>query len=114
VLAIALALPGSPVDALWRLNPAAHAHFAALRPFSSPGLFAVGIATALIARGLLCRRRWAWWCAIALFVINAAGDAVNYALTRDLWRSGTGVVIAAGFLAVLVQPNMRAHFAPHS
>jgi hypothetical protein len=101
----------SPLDVwLWKLNPAAsevfHAHRIALGTF----LLTLAIATFAAARGLLKGKKWAWWFAVILFSVNVCGDLISFFLTRDLARSGTGVMVAAAFLFTLTQPRLRTFF----
>ena len=70
----------------------------------------VGVATAVAAAGLLRGNRWAWQLAIIVFAMNGLGDVVSLFITRDLLKSGSGVLIAALFLTGLLRRNVRLFF----
>jgi hypothetical protein len=84
--ALILLVPGTPVDVLWRLNPHARAELLPL------GMVAVGLMAtvcfgcAAAALGLWRRRRWGYWTAIVISVVNLLGDAINSLMSRD-WRT---------------------------
>ena len=105
-----LLFPSPLDDWLWKLNPAASEVFRAHRIALGTFLLTLAIATFAAARGLLKGRRWAWWFTVVLFCVNLSGDLISFLLTRDLTRSGTGVMVAAAFLFTLTQPRVRAFF----
>ncbi len=98
VVGLALLFPGGLLDWLAQFNRPGVDQFQALGRWSGVFLLALGAATATTAIGLLRARHWAWWLAVGLFVVNGCGDIVSYFVTRDAWRSGSGVVICALFL----------------
>jgi hypothetical protein len=62
-------------------------------------MLAVGTAGAAV--GLLRGRKWAWWFAVVLFAINGCGDLVSLFWTKEMLKSGSGVLIAGAFLIAL-------------
>jgi hypothetical protein len=109
-VAIVLLMPGTLADAIWHLNPAANQQFKALGGASSLFLLAVGAMAATSAAGLVRGRKWAWWLAVSIFAVNGAGDIVGFVVTRDLVRSGTGVLVAACFLFCLMRRDVRSFY----
>jgi hypothetical protein len=67
----------------------------------------VGVAAAALAAaiGLLRAKKWAWWMAVALFTIEGGGNVVSFIITRDVLRSGSGILICAAFLYLLQRSN---------
>jgi hypothetical protein len=110
VLGTSLLFPGTFLDRLWELNKPAYAAFQVLGKASGVLLVVVGAATAAAAAGLLQGSRWGWQLAIAIFAMNGLGDAVSLFLTRDLFKSGSGVLIAALFLTGLFRRNVKVFF----
>jgi hypothetical protein len=101
VVAGSLLFPGTPLDRLWELNKPGAAGIL---------LLLLGAAPFAVALGLLQRRRWAWWFAMCLFAVDASGDVVSLALTRDWLRSVSGVAISSAFLYSLTRYPVRRYF----
>jgi len=106
----ALLFPGTILDRMWVYNQPAHAAFHAAGRTSGVGFLVLGLVVGVTAGGLSGGRRWAWWLAILIFALNGIGDLFGLLATRDLLRSGSGLVIAVGFLAVLLRRNARVSF----
>jgi len=111
VVGVALFFPGTFLDRMWVYNQPAHAAFQTVGKAAGIGFLALGLVVGVTAGGLSCGRRWAWWLAISIFALNGIGDLVGLLATRDLLRSGSGFVIAMGFLVVLLRRNSRVSFS---
>jgi hypothetical protein len=94
VSALMLLLPGTPLDALWRLNPHAREGFLTMGRWAVVLMFAVCFACATAALGLWRCKGWGRWMAIAILSVNLVGDTVNSFVARD-WRTLIGVPIAS-------------------
>ena len=104
-----LTWPGTFLDRLWALNPAAHKQLAT---FAKPArvLFLLLAATlALAATGWFKRRLWGWRLAVAVIATQVLGDLVNL-FRGDYWRGGVGFSIASALLFYLLRPAVRAVF----
>jgi hypothetical protein len=110
VVSVSLLFPNPLLDRLWELNKPGAAAFRSMGKISGVLLLALGIATAAAGRGLLRRRKWAWWLAVALFTINGCGDVAGLLATGDWLRSGSGVAVAAAFACALTRPRTRRYF----
>ncbi len=110
VVGCSLLFPGTLLDRLWNLNKPGAAAFRALGRMSGVLLLAVGAAVLAAAFGLLHRSNWAWWLAVVLFSMNAAGDAVSLALTGDWLKSASGILIASAFLYALTRHPVKRYF----
>ncbi len=110
IVGISLLFPGTPLDRMWVLNRPAYAAFQSMGRLSGIFLLLLGSVTAAGARGLLQRRRWAWWLVIGIFVVNGIGDLVGLFVTRDVIRSGSGALVAAAFLSCLMTHEVRRYF----
>lgn len=108
---VALLFPGTFLDRMWVYNRPAHAAFQTVGKTSGVGFLVLGLIVGVTAGGLSCGRRWAWWLAILIFALNGIGDLIGLIATRDLLRSGSGFVIAMGFLVVLLRRNSRVSFS---
>jgi hypothetical protein len=110
IVGLSLWVPTPLMDELWKLNePAAPLFHSAPRTFGSL-LLALGAGTAVTGSGLLRGRRWAWRCAVGLFLVNGCGDLVSFLFTGDAVRSGAGVVIAGAFVYALARSEVRGYF----
>jgi len=101
---VLLAVPGTALDSLWRLNPDARRGFVAMDGWALVLMAIVGSACAFAAIGLARRREWGRQIAILIFVVNAIGDSVN-ALHDP--RTLIGLPIAAAAIAVLLKVEFR-------
>jgi len=110
VVGVTLLFPGTFLDRMWVYNQPAHAAFQAVGKSSGVGFLVLGLAVGATAGGLSRGRRWAWWLAVLIFALNGVGDLFGLLATRDLLRSGSGFVIAVGFLVLLLSRNVRASF----
>src|SRR5690242_5240353 len=72
-----LLFPGTPVDAVWQLKPAARESFMHTRSLGIVTMLATGTACGLAARGLARGREWGRLIAIAVLTINVIGDTTN-------------------------------------
>jgi hypothetical protein len=103
VLTIALlAFPGSALDALWRLNPDAHAAFQSIGNWSIVIVLAVGTACCFAAIGLWRGALWGTRVAIVILVVNMIGDLSNAVLNYD-FRTLIGLPIAAAMIVYLAR-----------
>ncbi len=110
LVGVSLLFPNPLLDRLWELNKPGAAAFRATGRVSGVLLFALAAGTAAGAVGMLQGRRWAWWFAVALFIINGCGDVVGFIATGDWLRSGSGVAVAALFVYALTRPRTRRYF----
>lgn len=107
VTGLALVFPGPVWKPFWDLNPEAYFSFRRIGVASEVFLFSLAFVSGVTAVGLLLHRRWAWWIALLLFAVNGAGDVVSLAHTGDVMRFGSGVLIAGGFVVLLLLPPVR-------
>lgn len=108
---LSLVHSGTDLDRIWRLNPRAYAAFARMGPVSGALLWILCVAAGSTAAGLLRRRRWAWWLALAIFAANGLGDLATLLITHEWLKAGSGVLIAGVFLILLLRADMRNFFA---
>lgn len=57
----------------------------------------------------MARRRWAWWFAFVLFIVNTGGDVVVLVFIGDWLRSGSGILIGLAFLSSLMSPAAKTY-----
>src|SRR5437868_2729071 len=69
-------LPGRLLDWFSQFNKPGMDAFRAMGRFSGVLLLALSAGTASAAMGLLIGKRWAWWFAVGLLAIDAAGGLV--------------------------------------
>jgi hypothetical protein len=110
VVSFSLFVPGTALDRMWNLNPAAHEAFAAQAGHTATILLLAGVLAAVAGAGLLRGRLWAWLLSIALFGVNALGVVVSLLVTRDWPRSLAGILIDALLLFLLLRAKVRAFF----
>jgi hypothetical protein len=84
VTMLALALPGSCLESIWRLKPEARNQFEEIgRGVSIVLMAAIGTACSLAAVGLAQASKWGRWLAIGILTANLIGDSVNALLRHD-------------------------------
>jgi len=99
--AVGLAIPGGPLEFMWRINPQAREGFRALGFLAVPLLLMVSAACAAAAHGLWNLRAWGRYLAITILAINVLGDASNAVFRHD-WRTLIGVPIGGAMIWYLV------------
>ena len=95
-----LLLPGSALDALWRLNPDAQTAFQSMGRLSILIMTMVGAACLFAAIGLARDRRWGGRLALLILVVNLVGDTAN-AIVRHDPRTLIGLPIGGAMIAYL-------------
>ncbi|MGH9591956.1 MAG: hypothetical protein ACRD5L_02615, partial [Bryobacteraceae bacterium] len=104
---LALAFPGPRWTPMWNLNPQAYEAFSRLGRPAEILLFGLAGLCIVTGAGLIQRKRWAWRLALLGMGANGAGDLVSLVLTRQFFRFGAGVLIAAGFIFFLTLTPVR-------
>jgi hypothetical protein len=107
--ALAFLTPGGILEPLWRLNPRARSNLVLLGPWASVLMFCVATLCLSAAIGLRLRKRWGYFLAIAVLVINLIGDVTNVALGIEP-RAAIGIPVVLVFLGLLTSRRMRAYF----
>jgi hypothetical protein len=102
-LTLALLLfPGSALDSIWRLNPAARLAFRSFGNWSLMLMLMVGIACLFAAIGLWRGTIWGTRLALAILWVNIVGDLSN-ALFRHDYRTLIGLPVGAAMIFFLVR-----------
>src|SRR5262249_17763571 len=91
--AITLLVPGTPLDALWALNPRGRAGLAGLGRWAPLPFCLVSPVLGLAAFGWFRKRRWGRVLGLTIIAINMAGDLGQVLLGKE-WMGAIGVVIA--------------------
>jgi hypothetical protein len=103
---ILLLFPGTELDALWRINPDAHAAFQSLGTMSIFLMAIVGVGCASAAIGLARGARWGRRLALIILAINLVGDSVNTLVRHDL-RTLIGLPIGMAMMIYLVKAKLE-------
>ena len=106
-----LTLPGSALDAMWRLNPVAHAQMAPLGALVGIPMLLLSVVLLSAAIGWHRRRQWGWLLAVIIIVTQIAGDSFNLLAGRPL-EGFVGVLIAGCLLWWLLKASVRQSFVP--
>ena len=109
ISAVSLIFPGSFLEPIWSLNPNARAGFTRIGSAAIWLMIAVCIACLFTAIGLWLGRRWGYWLAVLMLVVNLCGDLVNV-ITGTEPRAIIGIPIVAVVLAFLLRKRTRYHF----
>lgn len=72
-------------------------------------MIAVCIACPFTAIGLWQGRRWGYWLAVLMLVVNLCGDVVNV-ITGTEPRAVIGIPIVGVIIAYLLRKRTRRHF----
>lgn len=109
ISAVSLTFPGSFLEPIWSLNPNARAGFTRIGSAAIVLMIAVCIACTFTAIGLWRGRRWGYWLAVLMLVVNLCGDVVNV-ITGTEPRAVIGIPIAGVIIAYLLRKRTRDHF----
>lgn len=104
-----LLTPGGALDWIWLGKPEEHGLLLALGPRVGWGFLGLALAMAAASYGTFRRRRRGLWLAMAIFGVNAAGDAARI-FSGALWEGVIGVAVTAAILWWLTRPRVRALF----
>ena len=107
--AITLLAPGTFLDAMWKMNPAAYRQMAPMGAKAGILFLILGAALLAAAIGWFRRRRWGWWLTVVIFAVQVLGDLDN-AIQRDHRGGAIGVLIAGALLVFLWHPRIRSAF----
>src|SRR5712691_11129262 len=97
--AISLALPGGALEPMWQINPRGREGLVALGLPAVILMATVSLACTGAAAGLWFGRRWGWWLAVTILVLNATGDLLNGVLNDP--RTLIGLPVAGAMLYYL-------------
>jgi len=107
--AISVLFPGTWLDAMWILNPRAHAGLVALPRFVGCFFLILGLVLLITGVGWIRRRFWGWALASLLIAGNLAGDLFRFA--QGEWVAGiVGAVVAGALLVYMLRQNVRGFF----
>lgn len=109
VAAVALLTPGGFLEPIWRLNPRAQIAFASLGGWSIVLMSGVSALCLSAAVGLWRRKRWGYYLAIAILIINLIGDTTNVLLGTER-RAVIGIPVALILLWLLSRRSMHTYF----
>lgn len=110
VTGTSLLFPNPGWNRMWSLNPAAYAAFVSLGALAGFLLLTLAVIAGAAGAGMLLRRRWAWWLAVALFAVNGLGDAISIFSAHDVARGVAGFLVACAFVFWLTRPPVRDYF----
>ena len=94
---------------MWRLNPRGREGLGTLGPWGAALLGAASLACALSAAGLWRGARWGRRLAIAVLVVQLAGDLLNVVTGVDR-RAAFGLPVALALLLYLSGRRVGAYF----
>jgi hypothetical protein len=110
VTLLALVFPGSFVDWIWRLKPAAHSDFESMGWWSLLLMAAVGTACFSAAVGLARLAPWGRRLALGVLTVNLLGDTISAAIRHDP-RTLIGLPIGGAMILYLRSHRVRRRFA---
>jgi uncharacterized membrane protein (DUF2068 family) len=109
ISAVSLMFPGSFLESIWHLNPNARAGFTRIGSAAIVLMITVCIACIFTAIGLWRGRRWGYWLAVVMLVVNLCGDVINV-ITGTEPRAIIGIPIVGVILTYLFRKRTRYHF----
>jgi hypothetical protein len=104
-----LTWPGTSLDRMWALNPAAHKQLANFAKPAGIAFLLLAAVLVLAATGWLKHRFWGWRLVVAVIATQVLGDLLNF-FRGDYWRGAVGFAIASALLLYLLRPSVRAVF----
>jgi hypothetical protein len=107
--ALTLLVPGTVLDRLWALNPAAHDQLSSIGRTGALLFVVLAVALAFAATGWFRRRAWGWALGTAVITVNMFGDLGQIAF-GERWKGLLGVAIAGMLLIYLTRPSVRNYF----
>jgi hypothetical protein len=74
----ALLLPGSKLGAIWVLYPARRSLLMPYRIWLGPEFLALAIGMIAASTGCFRQRKWGWWLAVGIFLVNGISDVDRF------------------------------------
>jgi hypothetical protein len=109
VAGLSLLTPSGPLDWIWRVKPAEHRQLLQFGPIVGIGFLGLALVMAGASIGSFTRRRWGWRLALAIFALNATGDAARIP-SGAVWEGLLGVAVTGAILWWLTRARVRADF----
>lgn len=106
---ITLFFPGTILDKLWVVNSRGHQGLLALGRLVGVAFFFLSVLLATCAFGRLTKRKWGWWFAISIIVLQGLGDIVRF-FTGEIIQGIFGAVVAGLLVYYLLSPPVRLYF----
>jgi hypothetical protein len=106
---MALLLPGSTLEAIWALYSARRSLLMPFRIWLGPAFLALAICMLVASTGCFRHRKWGWWLAVGIFLVNGISDA-GQILSGHLLEGSIGMAVAGAILFYLSRPNVRTTF----
>jgi len=110
VTGISLLSPGTTLDAMWRIKPTEHDQLLSVGASAFVGFFILAALMGMTSVGSFLRRRWAWWLAMSIFVMNGLGDAVRMVLGAPI-EGAVGVAVVTLILFWMSRRGVRDMFS---
>jgi len=107
--AVSLTFPGSVLEPIWRTNPHAREAFGRIGVWAVVLMATVFVACLSTAIGLWRGRRWGYWFAVVMLLLNLAGDIVNVIAGTER-RAIVGIPIVILVLVYLLRKQTRDYF----
>ena len=101
--------PGGALDGIWQIKPDEHRQLLAMGPKVGLGFLALAFVMLLASIGTFRRRRWAWPLALAIFTVNALGDAARIPMGAAA-EGLIGIAATGLILWWLTRPKVRGQF----
>jgi hypothetical protein len=109
ISAVSLSFPGSFLETVWRLNPRAREGFNHLGGWAILLMISVCIACALTVMGLWRGRLWGYWLALAMLLLNVAGDFINV-ISGSEPKAIVGIPVVLAIVVYLLRNRTRQYF----
>src|ERR1044072_5711981 len=109
ISAVSLSFPGSFLETVWRLNPRAREGFNHLGGWGILLMISVCIACALTVMGLWRGRLWGYWLALAMLLLNVAGDFINV-ISGSEPKAIVGIPVGLVLVVYLLRNRTRQYF----
>ncbi len=103
-------VPGTPLDAIWKLRKGAAAKIHYYGQMVAPILLTLSAALFVVGVGMIKRQKWAIYTAMVFFVLNGAADAIRM-FKEELFNGITGVLVTLIFLWLLLVSVKMEYFA---
>ena len=105
-----LLFPGTTLDVIWKLKPAARDDLMPLRLAVIPAMLMIVLGCALAAIGLARAKDWGRGVGIALIALNLLGDCIDAALGHD-WRTLIGLPVGGAMIVYLCSTRVSEWIA---
>ncbi len=111
--ALTLLWPHSPLSAGWAVKETEYRQLLRVRMVAGGGFAVLSVVLASTTVGWWRRRRWAWFMALGILVVNLVSDVLRTVMTQQ-WSGASGLFVEGLIVIWISSRPVRLHYVPRT